>query len=67
MVFPRLIAVAERGWHKAPWEDMLDDKQQREVARNNNFVQFANTLGYKELRRLDDLGISYNVPIPGAK
>ena len=67
MVFPRILSVAERGWHKAPWEDILDDKQQRNRVRDENWEEFANTLGYKELLRLDDVGISYNVPIPGAK
>lgn len=28
---------------------------------------FANTLGYKELRRLDSIGIHYRIPLPGAR
>lgn len=66
MVFPRILSIAERGWHKAPWEDILDDEKTRMEQRDINWEQFANTLGYKELRRLDDAGISYNIPLPGA-
>ena len=25
MLFPRLLAVAERAWHKAPWESVIDE------------------------------------------
>ena len=67
MVFPRLLAVAQRAWHKDSWEYLMSDEVERKKQRDAAWGLFANTLGYKELRRLDDLGVSYNVPAPGAK
>lgn len=32
-----------------------------------SWTKFANTLGYKELARLDKLGIAYHIPVPGAR
>ncbi|XP_069101871.1 beta-hexosaminidase-like isoform X2 [Argopecten irradians] len=65
MTFPRLLATAERAWHKAPWEDLLND-QERRLSLEADWVKFSNTLGYRELRRLDDMGVKYRVPPPGA-
>ena len=66
MIFPRMLALAERAWHKAPWE-----RNAEEAARNNqrkeDWERFANTLGYKELARLDKMGVSYHIPPPGAR
>ena len=67
MVYPRLLAVAERGWHKSPWESLLNDPVQRKKDRDAEWGTFANTLGYKELMRLDNMGVTYRVPPPGAK
>ncbi len=74
-VFPRLIASAERAWHRADWE--LDYRSGREYTRETNRVDkdaltadwtaFANTLGQRELTKLDALGVTYRLPIPGAK
>ena len=66
MLFPRLLAVAERAWHKASWESILD-KPKRALERSSNWVQFANTVVYRELSRLDALGIAYHVTPPGAR
>ncbi|KAK3103352.1 hypothetical protein FSP39_018661 [Pinctada imbricata] len=66
MIFPRLIALAERAWHKASWESVKDEKSQQ-LLMKADWCKFANTLGYKELRRLDKLGITYHIPPPGAK
>ena len=63
MVFPRMVALAERAWHKADWEDMED----YESGRSDDWYDFANTMGYKELLRLDDMGITYGIPPPGAR
>lgn len=35
--------------------------------KNKSWAMFANTLGYKELARLDELGIAYHIPPPGAR
>ncbi len=62
MIFPRLLALAERAWHRADWEDSNNEGQ-----RDEDWERFANTLGYKELARLDKLGIDYRISIPGAR
>lgn len=66
MVFPRLLALAERAWHKASWENNKDEAA-RNIEKKRDWEQFANTLGYKELARLDKMGISYHIPPPGAR
>lgn len=76
MLWPRLLAVAERSWHKADWETMeldCDDPDQcpklkdQRKARTVSWTKFANTVGYKELQRLEALGINYYLPRPGAR
>ena len=58
MIFPRLLAVAERAWHMAPWEG-------KEGGANNekllDWTNFANSLGYGQLLVLDRLNVSYRV------
>ncbi|WP_194438222.1 beta-N-acetylhexosaminidase [Vibrio fluminensis] len=75
MVFPRVLAAAERAWHKADWENEyqvgveysqntnLVDK----AARNQDYNRFANVLGQRELAKLEKAGIDYRLPVPGAK
>ncbi|XP_053390345.1 uncharacterized protein LOC123562093 isoform X1 [Mercenaria mercenaria] len=67
MIFPRIVALAERAWHKADFEEESISDDEREGRFNREWEDFSNTLGYKELQRLDDLGIKYRVPPPGAK
>lgn len=74
MVYPRLLALAERAWSKASWEldyvpgvtfsgsTNLVDKN----ARTADYASFAAALGYKELKKLDAAGIRYRVSVPGA-
>ena len=65
MVFPRLLAVAERAWHKAGWE-----RQQGPDALQpfvEDWTRFSNVLGHRELRRLDSKRINYRIPPPGAR
>jgi hexosaminidase len=66
LLFPRLLALAERAWHKAPWESVTA-KAAREEQKRSDWMTFANTLGHKELARLDKYGIAYRVPLPGAR
>ena len=75
MVFPRVLAAAERAWHRADWENdykvgveysqssNLVDK----VALNQDYNRFANVLGQRELAKLEKAGIDYRLPVPGAK
>ena len=66
MIFPRLLALAERAWHKASWEDITDRKKRDEMMKAD-WVKFAAALGNRELVRLDKMGVQYRVPPPGAR
>ena len=75
MVFPRLLALAERAWHRGSWENdyqpgvtysgstNLVDK----AALNADFAGFSQALGNKEMLKLDAAGIQYRIPVPGAE
>lgn len=68
MAFPRLLAIAERAWAKeSNWEIEKDDAIAKQLLEENWSV-FVNTLGKKELPRLDYHlgGIGYRIPFPGA-
>ena len=67
MVFPRLLALAERAWHKADFEEKGIAKELRKRREKLEWEKFANTVGYKELKRLETLGLSYRMPPPGAR
>lgn len=64
MCFPRVLALAERAWHKADFEK---DEKSRKVKLDQEWQSFANLLGFQELRKLDKVGVKYRVPLPGAK
>ena len=71
MIFPRLIALAERAWAADPaWTAAKNDdelKKQSDVHWNS----FVNTLGKRDLPRLEylcsDNALNYRIPLPGAK
>jgi len=73
-MFPRLLALAERAWHRAGWELPLTEGQkfsaetsfvdQRALAED--WAGFAAALGHKELLKLDRAGVGYRIPVPGA-
>ncbi|PSV59092.1 beta-N-acetylhexosaminidase [Photobacterium sp. GB-3] len=75
MVFPRVLAAAERAWHKGEWENEYqagveysqDSNLVDKKALHNEWERFANVLGQRELAKLDAAGIQYRVPVPGAK
>lgn len=66
MAFPRFYALAERAWHKAPWEDQEPGESKK---RNmlSDWSKFANRVGQRELLQLDKLGVTYRIPLPGAR
>ncbi|MGS2742978.1 beta-N-acetylhexosaminidase [Halomonas sp. LS-001] len=76
MIFPRLLALAERAWHRAQWELDVQPGQEfaggetshvnREVL-NEDWQRFANLLGQRILPRLEQDGVSYRLPLPGAR
>ncbi|WP_017219950.1 beta-N-acetylhexosaminidase [Moritella dasanensis] len=76
MVYPRILPLAERSWHKASWE--LDYVKDREFkGGETTFVdankqqaawsQFANIVGQRELAKIDITGVQYRLPVPGGK
>jgi hexosaminidase len=72
LIFPRLLAVAERAWHRAAWEpaDVNGPEWGKAAAVDaaglkSDWERFANVLGKKELPKLEKLGIAYRVEIPG--
>ncbi|WP_331345549.1 family 20 glycosylhydrolase [Cellvibrio sp. UBA7661] len=62
MIFPRVIALAERAWFKANWEGDVADVQ----ARTAQWKAFATTLVKKELPKLEQAGVNFYLPPPGA-
>lgn len=73
-IFPKLLALAERAWHKASWEEEggrgrrgATQQRKRDAEKEDDWRLFANSLGYKELKRLDALGVDYHIPPPGAR
>ncbi|WP_028762804.1 family 20 glycosylhydrolase [Shewanella colwelliana] len=78
MVFPRLLVLAERAWHQADWEVQYNYQgaiynqdsgyftQDMRAKQAEQWAQFANTLGHKELLKLDRANIAYRVPTVGA-
>ena len=66
MIYPRLLALAERAWNHAAWERELD-RNVLLVQRKESWQDYINTLAYKELPRLENAGVNYWMPPPGAK
>ena len=66
MLWPRLLALAERSWHKAKWESM-EVEEERKQGRKYDWLDFANTVGHKELKRLEQLGVTYYLHRPGIR
>ena len=75
MVFPRVLAAAERAWHKGDWENDVkagveysqDTRRVDKAQLNNDYNRFANLLGQRELAKLEKAGIDYRLPIPGGR
>ncbi len=75
-LFPRLLAVAERAWHRADWELAYRPGQgygpdtQRFTgadALTADWQRFAGLVGQQELAKLDRAGIPYRIPTVGAR
>lgn len=74
MLFPRLIAFAERAWHRAPWEPAyrpgtafaFGDGQVDPQAVKSDWNSFAARLA-GQMRQLDRAGIAYRIAPPGAR
>ncbi|BFM21587.1 family 20 glycosylhydrolase [Gilvimarinus japonicus] len=62
MIYPRVMAMAERAWHKASWEGRNADFS----ARDQAFADFSQTLVLKELPRMARANVGVHLPVPGA-
>lgn len=65
---PKLLGLAERAWAPQPGWAGIDNRTQREKAFTEAWNAFANTVGQREMPRLDYLfgGLNYRLPLPGA-
>ncbi len=63
MVFPRLLALAERAWHRANWEADVPDAQERLA----DYAVFARALVTRELPRLVAAGVNFHLLPPGGR
>jgi len=61
MIYPRMMSLAERAWHKAAWEGDKPDVS----ARTADWAAFAVQLSVKELPKLAALGGDFYLPPPG--
>ena len=62
MIFPRLLALAERAWHTAEFENGPGNEE----AFDKDWSAFAKAVGLREFERLDNLNIAFRIPPPGA-
>lgn len=79
MLYPRMIAMAERAWHHADWavpynyqgakynKDTGILSNKLKTLRDEKWQLFSNTIAQKELIKLDKLGVFYRIPTVGAK
>jgi hexosaminidase len=67
MVYPRLLPIAERAWHKADWEAATVSTQDRLQARDQSWLRFARAMTEKELPKLSQAGVHYYLPPVGAE
>jgi len=79
MLFPRIVALAERAWSTANWELPYDYSGKVYSAesryftpslkqnRDQDWAKFASHMAAKVLPKLDLAGIHYRIPTPGAK
>ncbi|MCX6181638.1 MAG: family 20 glycosylhydrolase, partial [Bacteroidetes bacterium] len=71
MMFPKMISLSERAWAQDPSWTAVDGKDQFKKASDIAWNKFANTLGRRDLVRLEYLAadniVRYRIPVPGAK
>lgn len=78
-IYPRLLALAERAWHKPTWELPYQATgatynqstsyftPSLRQTRDGQWQGFAKTVARKEMPKLDLAGINYRIPTVGAK
>lgn len=75
MIYPRMLALAERAWHEASWEQPYVEGENYSATTgkvdttdlNNDYATFALALANKEFAKLDAAGVAYRIPPPGAQ
>ncbi|WP_437927959.1 family 20 glycosylhydrolase [Sorangium sp. So ce291] len=69
LIFPKLVSLAERAWAPDPAWAAEEDAAARASLLAEAWNRFANSLGQRELPRLDHLGggVGYRLPLPGAR
>lgn len=75
MLFPRLLALAERAWHAADWEleyvpgtQFGDQSTNVDIAAvEQDYASFAKKLADSELLKLDAAGVQYRIPLPSVE
>ena len=67
LIFPKMLALAERAWSESPAWASEDDEKRAEKIYQSDWNRFVNQLGQRELPRLDFLlgGVHYRIPTPG--
>ena len=67
--FPKLMGLAERAWAAQPSWALAANKAQRFASLEKDWNRFTNTIGQKEMTRLDYIegGVGYYIPPAGAK
>ncbi|XP_069131797.1 putative beta-hexosaminidase [Argopecten irradians] len=70
LLFPRLIAFAERAWRRAPWENTvrrpIKNMTEAAMEERKDFLKFKAILGAKTLPKLDMFKVGYYLAPPGA-
>ncbi|MGV8945720.1 MAG: family 20 glycosylhydrolase [Lutibacter sp.] len=68
LLFPKLLALAERNWAQNPSWASENDKDKSKILYHKDWSTFVNVLGKKELPRLDYYfgGTNYRIPPVGA-
>lgn len=69
MLLPKLLGFAERAWAKTPEWVTESDPEKAEEQYQKDWNSFVNTLGQRELMRLNNYagGFNYRIPTAGAK
>ena len=64
MLFPRLLAFAERAWHQAEWEGNASQADYL-TELNRDFTEFTQVVAKRHYPRLVKAGINVRIPPPG--
>ncbi|MDP2559534.1 family 20 glycosylhydrolase [Psychrobium sp. 1_MG-2023] len=78
-IYPRLLALAERAWHKPTWAPAYRTEggtynrtsnyfaAEKRAQRDNQWHRFAKLIAEKEMPKMDLANIPYRIPTVGAK